>query len=250
MAFIFSDPFTVANVFILLIEMVIGISCTIFVIAVIVNESKRKKSMNAGNKIRVTLYISNVCYSITVFAGVSSGFLVPKNDQITNSTSAYVVCSLNMFTMSSSSWLPAVLSIFYFLKIVDFKARVIVWAKRNINAVVPWMIVGVEVSALISSFLGVLLLKNPHSSSINNSTSGINNAVSNYASGFLSIALIVSSAPFLIIVVTCGCIARTLIMHHRSMMESNVNSTNDKAKSYTKLVSKIKRLVLNYKQNA
>lgn len=246
MASILSDPLTTACIFILLLEMIFGMSSTLFVIGVIVKESKQGKNIKTANKIRIALYMSNVCYSITVFAGAISGFLGPTNNQITDFTLAYVAYSMSMFTMSSSSWLTAILSLFYVMKIMDFKARIMVWVKKNIKAVIPWMILGVEVLALFSSFFGVLLFINPFSSSVNNSTLSLNNSVSTSPAGFLSIALILSCAPFLIIVFSTSCIAKVLLKHHHSMAENMRTSNSNKTKSFRNALPKIMRSIITY----
>ncbi|XP_040211699.1 taste receptor type 2 member 40-like [Rana temporaria] len=242
MASILQDPFTAVCIFILSLEMVIGISSATFILGAIAIESSRKKSMKTGNKIRIALYISNACYSFTVFAAAVSGFLEPSNNQITGFTLAYVAYSVNMFTMSSSSWLTAILSVFYVMNITDFQARAMVWLKKNIKAVVPWMILGVEVLALFSSFFGVLLFINPYSSSMNNSTLSRNNSVSTSPAGFLSISLTLSCAPFLIIAFSSYCIAKVLSKHHRSIAESMSTSDSKKTKSFGNVVSKSRAL--------
>lgn len=245
MASILQDPFTPVCIFILSLEMVIGISSATFILGAIVIESSRKKSMKTGNKIRIALYISNACYSFTMFAGAVGGFLEPSNNQITF-TLAYVTYSVNMFTMSSSSWLTAILSVFYAMKITDFQAGALVWLKKNIKAVIPWVILGVEVFALFSSFFGVLLFINPYSSSMNNSTLSRNNSVSTSPAGFLSISLTLSCAPFPIIAFSSYCIAKVLSKHHRSIAESMSTSDSKKTKNFENVVSRVMRIILIY----
>nr|DBA18941.1 TPA: hypothetical protein GDO54_014832 [Pyxicephalus adspersus] len=229
MAFIFNDPLTTTYIFLLFLETVLGISYNIFLLCIIIIESKGKKTMKTANKIRITLNTSNILYSISFFAGAVTGFLGPRNVQITDSTSAYILNSLNIFTMTSCSGLTATLSSFYCLKIVDFKAKAIVWAKRNINVIIPWAIFGVEVVALITSFLSMLLLITPPKSR-DNSTLSLKN--SSLSSIFLSMAIILSCGPFFIIFFNSCCIARTLVNHHQRVVKKMGNSVSDKTKSF------------------
>nr|DBA18893.1 TPA: hypothetical protein GDO54_014786 [Pyxicephalus adspersus] len=243
MAPIFSNSPDSALFLLLLLETIIGTFCNAIVMGIIL---KGKKLLKTGNIIRISLNTSNVCYSVIVFFSVFSGILGSGNVKVTNSTLAYVVYALNTFALNSSSWLTAILSLFYFIKIMDFKTRTIVWTKRNIDTLIPWMIMGVEVVAFFSSFLGMLIYIKPQRSSLNDSMITLNNSVSNTHIGFLSTVLIVSSVPFLTIVITTVCMAGTLKKHSHNMMKK-FKTINDKhVKRFRNTVFKIKRLLVVY----
>ncbi|XP_018429798.1 PREDICTED: taste receptor type 2 member 119-like [Nanorana parkeri] len=238
-----SSPYTPC-LLVLLLETTCGTFSNAIVMVIILKGIKGKKVIKTGNIIRISLSTSNICYSVLVCASVFSGVLHSGHVQIINPTLTYIVYSLNMFTLSSSSWLTAILSFFYFIKIVDFKARAIVWTKKNVDVVVPWMMVGAEVVALFSSFLSMLLYINPLRSPVNDSVIRFNNSKTDME--FFNITLIPTFVPFFTIVVTTICIAGTLKKHSHNM-KTNMGTLNNKAiKRFRSTVSKIKRLLLAY----
>ncbi|XP_068103361.1 uncharacterized protein [Hyperolius riggenbachi] len=64
-----------------------------------------------------------------------------------------IIQALEPYGINATVWLTCILCVFHFIKIVQFSSRFLSWLKMKIDALVPWLIMVVELMTLGFSFL-------------------------------------------------------------------------------------------------
>ncbi|XP_056392735.1 taste receptor type 2 member 39-like [Hyla sarda] len=203
----------------LILETSVGVLVSVYVIIIILLDFYKKKNMRTGNKIRIALSLSNVCFSIITSANTFSGFYWSATTLTTSAN--YILYPFTMFCISSCSWLSASLSFFYFIKIVNVKTKCFIWVKTNISSIVSWVILLAEIVSF-GSFICVFFLIVPQPISSNTSVSSYSAvAVSDHRSRFIYMIIVVTFLPLLTVLVTTITTAMVLTQH-RQKMEQNM----------------------------
>ncbi|KAM4023618.1 taste receptor type 2 member 40-like [Anomaloglossus baeobatrachus] len=232
---------TLSCITVVIFEVGAGVLTSIYVIIIILLDFHKKKNMRTGNKIRIALGLSNVCFSIITTANVFSGFYWPMIPRKTHSTD--ILYPLTMYCISSCSWFSAALSFFYFVKIVNVGNRWLAWAKTNISSIVSWVIL---VAGLVSfgSFFTVFFLIVPPASANNASVSSFSAfAVRELRRRFIYIVIVVTFLPLVTVLVTTISTAIVLKRHTLKMEQNMRPSGNIQLGTYGSAVFRMFRLL-------
>ncbi|XP_069841120.1 taste receptor type 2 member 39-like [Dendropsophus ebraccatus] len=226
-------------VVVLAVETSVGVLSSVYVIVIILLDFHKKNNMRTGNKIRMALGLSNVCFSVIMFTSVFSHFFWPVTSGTTSSNC--ILYSFTMYCISTCSWLSASLSFFYFIKIVNMKIRCFVWVKANISPIVSWLLLVTQVVSF-GSFFAVFFLIVPRPT-VSNSTISSNSAmtVGDLRRQFVYIIIVVTFMPLLTVLFTTITTA-VVLKQHRLKMVQNLGP-NIQLETYNSAVFRMLRLL-------
>ncbi|XP_018425666.1 PREDICTED: taste receptor type 2 member 8-like [Nanorana parkeri] len=187
-----------------------------FVIIVISLEFIKRHQVISSNKLLIPLCFSATCFSIMLATNNIIGLVSPEKSQL--GYVIFIFYILNMYSISSCSWLTSCLCFFYFIKIANFRSGCLAWTKMKIDSIVLWMLVVVEVLSLcgplINSLIFVFSAETTMSSSsmINNMTESMEKT-----SKYLNVIFIVNIVPFIVVMITTALTIVSLNLHVRKM---------------------------------
>ncbi|XP_069841119.1 taste receptor type 2 member 39-like [Dendropsophus ebraccatus] len=203
---------------VLVLESSVAAVASVYIITFILLDFYKQKNIKTGNKIRMALGLSNVCLTIITFANIFSGFLWPMTSRMTSSN--YILYSFNMYCISACCWFRALLSFFYFIKIVKVKTSCFMWVKTNISPIVSWVILVAQVVSF-GSFITAFFLIVPRAASHNSTVSSSKAAdVAELRRTFIHIVIVVTFLPLLTILVTSITTVVVLGKHRLKMVQN------------------------------
>ncbi|XP_053550846.1 taste receptor type 2 member 40-like [Bombina bombina] len=202
-------------------EIIAGIVTSSFIVCVYLLQCYKGVTLSSCDQIILALSISNVLYP---FLSTFMIFAAVLNLPIQSTELSQLSYGSSVFTIMSSSWLSALLCLFYCVKIVHFKAGSILRLKMKIDVLVPWLILSAELVSLFFTIPGILSFSNKLEA---NKTSLLapNNLINQTDNTFSYTAILVSLAPniffpFLITICTTVCIIWTLRKHTGNMRKN------------------------------
>ncbi|XP_053550845.1 taste receptor type 2 member 40-like [Bombina bombina] len=202
-------------------EVIAGIVTSSFIVCVYLFHWYKGVTLSSCDQIIFALSISNVLYPFVSTFRISTELLHLPTQSIEFSQVCY---GISVFTVMSSSWLSALLCLFYCVKIVHFKAGSILRLKMKIDVLVPWLILSAELVSLFFTIPGILSFSSKLEA---NKTSLLapNNLINQTDNTFSYTAILVSLAPniffpFLITICTTVCIIWTLRKHTGNMRKN------------------------------
>ncbi|KAM4618020.1 taste receptor type 2 member 8-like [Discoglossus pictus] len=203
-----------------LVEVFAGIIISGFIVYVNILDWIKQKTLRSCDQILLALGLCNVLYPCL------SGFLINMSILCPYITSAIFYQCFNVLSVStilSSSWLTALLCLFYCLKIVNFRSGLLVQLKKKIDVMVPWLILAAALVSVFCSIPGIFSYS--YQLSINDTTS----ITPNITTGFvihkdsmqtLTPLLPNILIPLMIVTGTTVCIIWSLILHTRTMKQN------------------------------
>ncbi|KAG8546011.1 hypothetical protein GDO81_019916 [Engystomops pustulosus] len=225
-----------AALIISLLEVLAGTVTSSFILFDVLRNVFKGQSLSTKDKILLALSISNVASPIILFIYIVSDILWLSLDEI-----LYIFFySLILYCMSSSSWLTLCLCFFYFIRIMGFRSGYLSMMKKNMDVLVPWTILVVELVSLLTSFMNFTLevLSIDTSSSINTTNGHLSPAK------FFEVMYVSNFASYPLIIVTTGCIMASVTIHiHR--MKRNISGTMSLV-AHHRVVRTMKHLVAFY----
>ncbi|XP_068089339.1 taste receptor type 2 member 1-like [Hyperolius riggenbachi] len=137
------------------------------------------------------------------------------------------IISAQMFVVNCSLWWGTVLCVFYCVKIVNCKSRLLTRLKMNISRMVLWQMFGSTVVSFLSSLPYGFCVYSFHkrnstkmySRGLENTTLAIN------STSFFTISIVVSMIPFIIFCMAIILLAAPLFHHIRNMKNKNSGFT-------------------------
>ncbi|XP_040211701.1 taste receptor type 2 member 40-like [Rana temporaria] len=234
---------TVICLGVLAIEAIAGLCSDIFIITSLILSGYKEKYFAPYTSILIALCVSNVGYTILMFANNLISFVFPtifSDPYIT-----YFVNYMTVFSIISSSWLTSTLCFFYFIKIVQFKPGFLAWVKMKIETIVPWMILTVELFSLFGSFLALL---------VNNRESATNSTISmtevtpkqlQLNLEFVILVIIVISLP-ISISISSMVFSSWFLKRHRDHIKRNLGESHGGLKEYQSAVQTMFCLIFFY----
>ncbi|KAM4024054.1 taste receptor type 2 member 4-like [Anomaloglossus baeobatrachus] len=232
----------VASVITVALEIIIGLVFNMFIVSVIVYDLYWQKIMSSSSKILVCLGVLNMTYNALIAAGI-------MDDCIQTSSTldlSYLYIILLLYSISSCAWLTAGLGAFYFIKISQ--ARLLSWVKFHLSSMVPWMLLVLLVVSFIISFFSSLLLLSPNTSSrnITESPPSVLKVLAGQRSGFMNAVLIVTSIPFMVILMSSICTVWTLNRHSQKMVRGVESEDSRRRRSYEGVVCRMMHFLIFY----
>ncbi|KAM5152735.1 taste receptor type 2 member 4-like [Mantella aurantiaca] len=218
------DAGTVAGLLVMMLGTILGLISSIFIVIVISLEFIKHHRVAPSNKLLIPLCFSAICFSIMLATNTITGLLLPEMR-----LSGYVGCIfyvLNMYSMSSCSWLTSCLCFFYFIKIANFRCGCLAWLKLKLDSLVQWMIVVVEATSLCGTLINSQLVVSSEETTRN--ISMINNRAESEVktSKYLNVIYIVNVVPFIVVMATTVLTVTSLNLHIRKMGKRISSSTN------------------------
>ncbi|XP_063789043.1 taste receptor type 2 member 143-like [Pseudophryne corroboree] len=152
-----------------------------------------------------------------------------------------------LYIITSSVWLTASLSFFYFTKIVDIQSRVLAWVKKKIGAVVLGMILTAEIVSLCGSFLSLLICtQQPAQQNSSIIAVNVTSETNEPSFSFMNIVLILNTLPALVAVTATAGSAGYLKLYDRQMKRNMVANVNTNIKDYQRAVNTMVYLIAFY----
>ncbi|XP_063788997.1 taste receptor type 2 member 119-like [Pseudophryne corroboree] len=152
-----------------------------------------------------------------------------------------------LYIITSSVWLTASLSFFYFAKIVDIRSRVLAWVKKKIGAVVRGMILMAEIVSLCESFLSLLISTHqPAQQNSSLSAANVTSETNEPSLSFMNIVLILNTPPALVAVIATASSAGYLKLYDRQMKRNMAANVNMNIKDYQSAVHTMVYLIAFY----
>lgn len=233
---------TVVGLFFLLLETVVGVMSSIFIVIVISLEFIKHHRVISSNKLIIPLCFSAVFFSVMLATNTIIGVFLPEQRHL-----AYVICFyvMNMYSISSCSWLTSCLCFFYFVKIANVWSGCLAWTKRKIDSIVLWMLVVVEAVSLCGPLLNSLILVLSPNHTMNRSSVITDMTESKVRqSTSLNIMYITNIVPFVVMMITVLLTIVSLNLHIRKMGK-NISS-NGSLEVHRRAVRTMMQLLILY----
>ncbi|XP_040211644.1 taste receptor type 2 member 40-like [Rana temporaria] len=225
---------------VLALEAIVGLCCNAFVILSLTFSGFKGTNRAPCNYILIALNVSTMFYTISLSVNLLINMFWPSFNAIFITS---VLNYLNFISITSGSWLTAVLCFFYYIKILQFQSRFLSWMKMKIDRMIPWFILIVEIVCLLESFTASYIFNQDLPK---NSTIAATEVTSEYQKlrlKFMIVVLAVTAPPILIAIMATAASAVSLKLHsHR--MEANTGHTN--GKDYQSAVQTMACLVVFY----
>nr|XP_056704440.1 taste receptor type 2 member 8-like [Euleptes europaea] len=222
-----STLLSVISFSLLIMETLIGMGANGFIVLTNVIDWQRIRKLSMTDLILTCLGLARLAWLAVVILNVTMLFFFA-------STYDHVHLMFTImwaFTNSVNLWFAACLGVWYLMKIAIFSHPILLWMKRSLSGLVPWLLLGSVVLSAFMTFITVTALKtgssiyNPHKSLVSNSneseigkpTFSETFAILNIVQYFIPLALFVFSTIFLII---------SLWKHMRHLQRDGV-STSD-----------------------
>ncbi|XP_040211661.1 taste receptor type 2 member 40-like [Rana temporaria] len=198
------------------------------------------KSIAPYNNLLIALNISNMCFTVFTSVQFLMYFLWPSLGLThTSSVLNYLIFS----SIASNSWLTAGLCSFYFIKIVQFQSRFLVWLKTMMDRRMPMLIIIVEILGLFESFTALYIFNQDLSKNSTITATEVASEQNTLRMKFMGAVLTVTSPPFLISIFTTAASAVSLKLHN-DRMKTNMGQT--KVRDYQSAVQTMAGLVVFY----
>ncbi|KAM4632403.1 taste receptor type 2 member 40-like [Discoglossus pictus] len=208
-------------------EIIAGILISAFIVCVNFIDWFRGQTLSSCDRILLALGIFNMLYPCL------NGLMLYVNVVWSlDGLLAYLpaIYLLTVFTSLTSSWITALLCLFYCVKIVHFKMDLLVRLKMKIDRMVPWLILVAGLISFISSI--PVIWGFTKLDSIDNTSSVSANITSIPAeindNGMLTIIPLIPNIllPFLIVMVTTISNIWSLYIHTNNMEQNLKESSN------------------------
>lgn len=236
------DAGTIVGHLVIVLETILGVILNIFIVIVIGLEFIKQHRVMTSDKLLIALCISALCFGTMLTTNTIAGLVLPETSQ--SGYLGYIFYTLNMYSVSSCSWLTSCLCIFYFVKIANFKSGCLAWTKKKIDRMVIWMIVTVETLSLCGSLINSpilsLTVKTTTSSPATNNTE--ERMINTFR--FLNIIYIVNVVPFIVTMITTVLTVVSLNLHVRKMGQ-NISS-NANLEVHGRVVRTMIQLLITY----
>ncbi|XP_063789042.1 taste receptor type 2 member 8-like [Pseudophryne corroboree] len=224
---------TMTFLIVLSLEAITGLFSNFFIIFSL--SGCKRKNIITSNLILIYLCISNVLYTIIMYANVLINLIWQQIAQ------QIYICRfidyMTLYIITSSVWLTASLSCFYFAKIVDIRSRVLAWVKKKIGAVVRGMILTAEIVSLCGSFLSLLISTHqPAQQNSSLSAANVTSELKQSSLNFMNIVLILNILPALVAVTATGGSAGYLKLYDQQMKRNMAANVNTNMKDYQRAV--------------
>nr|XP_012428372.3 taste receptor type 2 member 9-like [Taeniopygia guttata] len=148
------------------LEVFAGMWINAFIICVLCITWVKKKTLNSNEKILLLLGCSRFCYLCITWVYKFLSFIYP-NCLYVQPTFQGIIFLQSFFTCSNL-WVSACLSVFYCIKIANFRNRFFIYLKVKTDRIVPRLLLASLLSALVISIiacdLAVTRLRNSHNS--------------------------------------------------------------------------------------
>ncbi|KAM4023627.1 taste receptor type 2 member 129-like [Anomaloglossus baeobatrachus] len=223
-----------------LLEAVVGIVTSSFILFVILRSIFNGQSLSTRDKILLALSFSNMASPIVLFTSVLCMVASLTLDEYTS----VLEYTLVLYCMSSSSWLTLCLCFFYYIKIMHFKASYFSFLKTNIDQLVPWAILVVEVISLCAGFLNAMIELLSENSVKNTSTNITGDNVS--SKPFYEVMYVSNFVSYPLMIVTSTCIMVSVTVHIHRMRRSMSTSDTTSLDSLQRVVRTMQHLVAFY----
>ncbi|XP_063285166.1 taste receptor type 2 member 9-like [Pelobates fuscus] len=232
---------------ILLCEIILGILLSTFIVCVILMDWVKGIRPSPCYQILLSLGFSNICHPYLSGLEDFGTIMFPWIDSVTYFN---IVNILDAIVLLSSSWLTALLCLFYAVKILPFKSGLLGQLKKNINSKVPSLILATLSISLLNSLSVIWVFddffpKNNKTSAIANiSTEG--NMIQTNPQIF-DLALIISIVfPFLIVTTTTVSIVWFLSMHTLHLKQNDGMNDGSVLKVHRKAARTMRLLFFLY----
>ncbi|KAG8548258.1 hypothetical protein GDO81_025946 [Engystomops pustulosus] len=214
----------VVPVIILVLETIVGLCNYVFILCAIFHDFYRQKNLSSSNKILLWLGILDIGYEVLISLGLLDDFIGFRASTTVDWSFLYIM--LVLYNICSCAWLTASLGVFYFVKISQI--RCLSWFKFHLSSIVPWILLVLQVVSIIHSILSCVLLVSPQRSpgNITETRPSVMKVLAENSSDFNNAALSVTSAPFIILLISTTATIWTLRQHSHRMgrsMESGVD---------------------------
>ncbi|NP_001165506.1 bitter taste receptor 52 [Xenopus tropicalis] len=213
MEFMFSSVLTT----IYLVENIAGLVCSVFIISVNCYCYIRGQGLNPIDQIIVCLTFYDAIFSGSNGASILCSVLLP------NATSVDKILScISIFSVLSCAWFNACLCCYFFVKICDHKLGFLAQLKRNIDPLMPRIILAIHFLPIASTLVTSLSSNGVYTA--NTTAPALQKSFFTYSGENVSIAFalmfINCGIPTLIVTVTTAHIIVSLCKHTRHMQEN------------------------------
>ncbi|XP_040211643.1 taste receptor type 2 member 39-like [Rana temporaria] len=209
---------------VLALEAIVGLCCNAFIIFSLTFSGFKGTNIAPCNYILIALNVSTMFYTISISLNLLISMLWSS---FNTSHISSVLKYLNLSSITSSSWLAAILCFFYFIKILQFQSKFLSWMKMKIDRMIPLMILFVEIVSLFESFMASYIYSQdlPKNSTI--AATEVTSDNQKQRLKFMNVVLTMTSPPFLIAILTTAASAVSLKLHS-CHMKANTGHTNGK----------------------
>ncbi|KAL9864321.1 taste receptor type 2 member 9-like [Geothlypis trichas] len=151
---------------IITLEVFVGMWINAFIVGVLCISWVKKKTLNSNEKILLLLGCSRI--SLSCFAWVYDFLSMIYPNFLQVQTIPQLLASFAGFFNYSNLWVSASLCGFYCIKIANFRNSFFIYLKVKIDRMVPWLLLGSEILALV---MGIVIYDMNETLQRNNITS-------------------------------------------------------------------------------
>ncbi|XP_064271884.1 taste receptor type 2 member 7-like [Passer domesticus] len=184
----------------------------------------KKKTLNSNEKILLLLGCSRISYLCFTWVSHFLSVLYPKYLKV--HPILQLIATLQTFFNYSNLWVSACLCGFYCIKIANFRNRLFIYLKVKIDRIVPWILLGSEISALamgmvVSDLIATVQSENCTFTSQENFWEARIRMDKHFFSSYF-IAGFGYAASFMVVIFSAVCLLFSLWRHKRRMQTNSM----------------------------
>ncbi|KAM3916909.1 taste receptor type 2 member 40-like [Leptodactylus fuscus] len=224
----------------LLLEVISDLSSSIFIIISLCLAGFQRTTIAPLNRILISLNVSNVSFTVFMTAYLLTSSLWSYYYSVRSVF--YLISYMNVYSITSISWLTAILCFFYFMKIIPSRPGVLMNIKNKIGSFILQLILMAETISVVVSFLSLQSPDEKNSTMIEVETQ----ETRRQRLYFTSITLFLNGLPFMVIILTTLSSAWVLRMYNSQMKKNNGTLANSNVKDYRSAVQTMTGLLIFY----
>ncbi|XP_066472927.1 taste receptor type 2 member 8-like [Tiliqua scincoides] len=224
-----------------------GFTSNAFIIAVIVTEWAKSRSLNSSALLLLSLGMSNICCTASLGACTFDSLFQPIFSTLTTAQALYTFWNIAML---SRFWFTAWLCVFYCIKIVNSTHSLSLWCKQRISWLLPWILLASAAISILASVFAVHLvpvhLQN-NTSTVNITDMGREELEIKILPSFITFFLVIgSSCPLLVVLLGSIVTVASLYRHVCQMRGKEFSFRDPQTEAHFKAAGTVLSLLFLY----
>ncbi|NXV92315.1 TA2R9 protein, partial [Calonectris borealis] len=165
-----ATSYDVMAMVIITLEAFAGMWINTFIVSVLCFAWVKKKSFNSNEKILLFLGCSRFWYLCITWVYFFLSIIYPWCFYVHPIPQLFA--AIQTFLNFSNLWVSACLSVFYCIKIANFRHIFFIYLKGKIDRIVPWLLLGSVLLSLVICILVYIITDEAHCNNLNSTTLG------------------------------------------------------------------------------
>ncbi|XP_066472923.1 taste receptor type 2 member 40-like [Tiliqua scincoides] len=196
----------------------VGFTSNAFIIAVIVTEWAKSRSLNSSELLLLSLGTSNICCTVSLNVSIFD---------FRNIETTQAIYTFGNIAMLSRFWFTAWLCVFYCIKIVNSTHFLFLWCKQRISQLLPWILLASAAISILASVFAFHLVPvhlQSNTTTVNMTDMGREELEIKVLPSFMTFFLVNGSSFPLLVVFLCSIVTVASLYRHVCQMTGKDSS--------------------------